>query len=127
MIDILLDLKHDFGKYLFLHLSHLTADSPEDMIREALRTALFETRRISGTVRTAEEIWGQYRSEIDALKYAFNGYDRLVQCVDDALSLHRFLIPESAPHPPHVGHIHKVARQVSEVIAQIIAEENSDR
>ena len=127
LTDILLDLKHDFGKYLFLHISHLTHDSPDDMVREALHTALFETRKIGGSVRCAEEIWMQYRAEIDALNYAFAGYDRLVRAIDDALALRRFLNPDFAPHTPHVGQIQKTAQQVLEVIGQIISEENCDR
>ena len=124
LIDILLDLKHDLGKYLFLHLSHLTSDSPAETTLDALKVALFETRTVGGRVESAEAIWGRYRQEIDALNYAFAGYDRLIRCVEDALAMRGFVDPAHATRAPHAGEVQQIARRVSETISDIIAEEN---
>jgi hypothetical protein len=126
LIDILLDLKHDLGKYLFLHLSHLTVDSPPDMVKDALKTALFETRKVGGRVQTAREIWDRYRSEIDALDYAFSSYELLRAAIAEALEMRRFLDADDSAPAPHVGQIQKIARQVSETIQQIIGEESDE-
>ena len=124
LIEILIDLKHDLGKYLFLHLSHLTVDSPADMVKDALKAALFETRKVGGRIQTALEIWDRYRDEIDALGYAFSGYGLLQEAVREALEMSRFLESGADVPPPHPGQIQKIARQVSECISQIIAEES---
>lgn len=126
LIDILMDLKHDLGKYIFLHLSHLTTDSPSDLIEDALHVALFKTRKISGQYQTAEQIWIRYKKEIEALDYSFPSYERLTKCVDAALSMESFLESSPPAHPIHVGQIQKIARQISETIVEIIEEEKKD-
>ena len=122
LIDILLDLKHDLGKYLFLHLSHLTADSPADATLEALKTALHDTRKVGGKPESAAAIWDRYRAEIDALNYSFDGYERLSQAVANALAMARFFDSSTSQRAPHVLEIQQTARKVSETIAEIIAE-----
>ncbi|MBN2340039.1 MAG: hypothetical protein JXX29_09595 [Deltaproteobacteria bacterium] len=126
LIDILMDLKHDLGKYVFLHLSHLTTDSPADMIEEALHAALFETRKIGVEHQSAEQIWLRYKSEIDALDYPFGGYERLVNAANETLAMKRFLTSGGESAPPHVGQIQKIARGISETIMQIIEEEQGE-
>ncbi|MBN2715498.1 MAG: hypothetical protein JXX14_06560 [Deltaproteobacteria bacterium] len=126
LIDILLDLKHDLGKYLFLHLSHLTADSPVEATLEALRVALLETRVVGGKPQSAAEIWQRYRQEIDALNYSFNGRERLNRVIEDALAMHTFIQNDNASRPPHAREVQQIARRLSETISEIIEAENSE-
>lgn len=125
LVEILMDLKHDLGKYMFLHLSHLTQDSPPDMVNEALHTALYETRTVSGVTQSAEQIWQRYKNELALLDYSFDGHARLISAVEAALSMQQFL-SRSNERPIHVRQIQKIARQISETISQLILEVQGD-
>ena len=102
-VDILLDLKHDLGKYLLLPLRMLPADASDEAFREALRRALFETRKQGTTVRSGADIWEEFRREL--VPFSSTGwYLRLSRDVAAALAL-ADRIPDPALHRPEATEI----------------------
>jgi len=72
VLDALLDLKHDLGKYLRMPLAMLPAEATESEVREALETALLKTRSGPKGVRTAEDLWSAFTEEVGS---ALDGYE----------------------------------------------------
>ena len=57
LLDAVLDLQHDLGKYMRQPFAFLPRNARADEVREALRMALHETRKGGLGVRTAREVW----------------------------------------------------------------------
>ncbi len=57
LIDLLLDLSHDLGKYVRMPLAFLPADADAEAVREAVRKAVLETRQGSKGTRSARSLW----------------------------------------------------------------------
>ncbi len=70
LVDALLDLQHDLGKYLNLPLAMLPTDATDDDVRQAAHEALFRTRRGPdgrggpSQVTGAAEIWAAFLAEV---------------------------------------------------------------
>lgn len=86
LLDALLDLRHDLGKYLVMPLSFLSDGATSDEIREAIRRALFETRVSRSEVRGARRLWEDFTAEIDATAVDDPHYATLRDRVTDALA-----------------------------------------
>lgn len=67
-LELLLDLKHDLGKYLLLPLSLLPRAADDAALRDALERALLRTRtrKVAGQeqVQGAREIWQAFAVEL---------------------------------------------------------------
>ena len=63
LLDILLDLKHDLGKYLRLPLALLPADASPKEVREALKTGLFSTRKSGVKTTSAQELFDETKDK----------------------------------------------------------------
>jgi hypothetical protein len=72
VLDALLDLKHDLGKYIRLPVAMLPAAASAEDLREALETALLRTRSGPAGTRTAEDLWNAFTDEAGA---AIDGYE----------------------------------------------------
>ena len=65
LVEILLDLQHDLGKYLRLPLVWLPADAGPEAIRRAATEAIRATRRTASGTRSAVELWAAFEAEVD--------------------------------------------------------------
>jgi hypothetical protein len=77
LLDALYDLKHDLGKYIRLPVAMLGSDAGQSDLRDALKTAIYETRRGPGGVHGSREIWDEFVRECDAGLKSFATYGRL--------------------------------------------------
>lgn len=57
LLDLLLDLQHDLGKYIRLPLAFLPKEADQESLRLALNKALLQTRSGPTGVVTAEQLW----------------------------------------------------------------------
>jgi len=85
-LDLLDELKHDLGKYIYLPVGFLPKDASSEAFTSAVHTAIFRTRRAQGTVESAHDIWERFCQEAGNLILHSTSYPRLVQAVDVALS-----------------------------------------
>ena len=67
-LELLLDLKHDLGKYLLLPLALLPKGADDAAVRDALERALLRTRtrQVEGKEQAqgAREIWQRFAAEL---------------------------------------------------------------
>ena len=64
ILELLDDLQHDLGKYVQLPLIMLPKDAEASVVRSAAYSALFETRRSSKGIESAEVLWTDFRAEV---------------------------------------------------------------
>ena len=91
LLDILMDLQHDLGKYIRLPLAMLPADPSADQLKDALEQALLRTREANGKAHPAREIWQAFLDESEGQWNRFSAYQKLVDSVKRALGWERFL------------------------------------
>lgn len=85
-LDALLDLKHDLGKYLRLPLTALPPEASDTDLREAVRTALFKTRRGPAGTRAARDLWCAFRDDVGAELTSRPAWTDLREAVEHALA-----------------------------------------
>ena len=85
LIDLLLELQHDLGKYLVMPLLFLPKEAGPEAIREALHKALFATREGPRGKRTARAIWEAFLDEGGAALRLARGLPQLSATVERAL------------------------------------------
>ncbi|MBR58740.1 MAG: hypothetical protein CMH54_12060 [Myxococcales bacterium] len=86
LLDALLDLQHDLGKYLTLPIAWLPEDCPESELRQAVLKALQETRTGPSGNRSAQEIWSSFVTTHSTEAKAHAVFDRIQQAVEQALA-----------------------------------------
>lgn len=86
LLDALSDLQHDLGKHIAMPVTMLPADATDADLREAVQTALTETRRSPAGTRNAYEIWEGFLVEIGDALTAVPGWNSLTVAVDQALA-----------------------------------------
>ncbi|MFH1529911.1 MAG: hypothetical protein ABIK09_04145 [Pseudomonadota bacterium] len=86
LLDALADLQHDLGKYIAMPVTMLPADATDADLREAVRSALGETRRGPTGLRTAQSIWGGFLAEVGETLAGAPGWNPLVVAVAKALA-----------------------------------------
>jgi hypothetical protein len=64
IVDAILDVKHDLGKYIRMPIAMLPVDAPDDAVRHATIQALRRTRVGPSGVRSARSIWGDFAAEV---------------------------------------------------------------
>jgi hypothetical protein len=95
-LDLLLDLKHDLGKYLLLPIGLLPKDADDDALREALRRALRQTRTSGGQAKSARELWQGFVAELGGELAHSAALAELSAAVERALGWERAL-EQAAP------------------------------
>ncbi len=85
-LDLLLDLKHDLGKYLVLPFALLPKDAAEPAVREALARALRQTRKGPRGAQGARELWSRFERELTAALPDSHGMRAVRAAVDRALA-----------------------------------------
>jgi len=64
IVDAVLDVKHDLGKYIRMPMVMLPVDAPASAVRESLLQALQRTRVGPRGVRSARAIWDDFAAEV---------------------------------------------------------------
>lgn len=99
-LELLLDLKHDLGKYLLLPLALLPRSADDRAVREALERALLctRTRRVAGgeEVESARAIWQRFASELADCEVASTRVAEVAAVVERALAWERVLLQPGA-------------------------------
>lgn len=95
-LDLLLDLKHDLGKYMMLPIALLPGDADAPALREALDRALRKTRSTRGVMRSAREIWQGFHDELASVLAPESGLDDLRLAVERALEWEHALAAQGA-------------------------------
>ncbi len=98
LIDALMDLKHDLGKYIRIPFSMLPRIASVREVESALETALRRTRSGPSGVRSAKEIWDAFTGEAGGSLESKKEYGALARAVAKALS-HEAAICGSVPMP----------------------------
>ncbi len=86
LVDALLDLQHDLGKYLRMPIAFLPREADASALRAALHKALRQTRSGPDGVRSARSLWGDFEREVGGALAGRPGYVRLVEAVRTALA-----------------------------------------
>ena len=95
-LDLLLDLKHDLGKYLLLPIALLPSDADAAALHDALERALRKTRSTRGVTRSAREIWQGFQAELADELAPGSGLDDLRVAVERALAWEHALAAHAA-------------------------------
>ena len=98
LIDALMDLKHDLGKYIRIPFSMLPQTASAREVESALETALRRTRSGPSGVRSAKEIWDVFAEEAGDALESKKEYGALARAVAKALS-HEAALCGSVPMP----------------------------
>jgi hypothetical protein len=86
LLELLVDLKHDLGKYIRLPVAMLPRDAGADEVRAALRQALLSTRKSATGTRSARQIWEAFLAEAGDRLRESPGFTRLAGAVETALA-----------------------------------------
>lgn len=86
LVDALMDLQHDLGKYVWLPLAMLPADAGPAAVRAAAADALLRTRRGPGGVTSAAEIWAAFTEEVGEALDDAPGFEAVRATVARALA-----------------------------------------
>jgi hypothetical protein len=86
MLDVLMDLKHDLGKYIRMPLAMLPAGAGDEEVTDAVRRGLLETRRGPAGVRSARGLWDEFTVEAKGALGNRAGWQRLESAVFTALT-----------------------------------------
>jgi hypothetical protein len=129
-LELLLDLKHDLGKYLLLPIALLPKNAGDAAVRDALTRALLQTRtrRVpadpSATPHVgAAELWRSAQAELERSGCAREGLLRIDAAVQRALSWQDALASEAALDRSAVE---RDLGAVQRVIAELIDEARRD-
>jgi hypothetical protein len=105
-LELLLDLKHDLGKYLLLPLALLPKNADDAALRDALMRALLQTRtrRVpadpnggnGGKHVSAEELWRDAAAELQRSGCAREALARIDAAVQRALAWQHALARQGA-------------------------------
>ena len=122
LLDILLDVKHDLGKYVRLPLAMLAEDASESEARAALTAALLATRTGPSGTRPARAIWDGFREEIGDRLADRTGWAPLVAAVDEALAQERHVTCGCTSLPPYsvlLAVLSAVGERIDDLIGEV--------
>ena len=125
LIDALMDLKHDLGKYIRIPFSMLSQTASAGEVESALETALRRTRSGPSGVRSAKEIWDAFAGEVGDVLKSKKEYGALAGAVEKALS-HEAALGGSAPMPDREtleADMAKVGKCIQELVEEVARDE----
>lgn len=118
LVDLLLDMKHDLGKYIVMPVAMLPADAPQQALRDALHRALRETRPTGGAARSAAELWEGFVAEGGQPLRELSGFSAVEAAMTTAANWNRSLDNEA---PIDRQALLSDLRTVGETIGSLIA------
>ena len=121
LIDLVLELQHDLGKYLRLPVAMLPAESGPEDLRAAVVEAVYRTRRGPRGERGAQEIWHDLGAESAGGLDAFGAWERVGRAVEQALGLGA-QARSGAPLPSRedaLAQLSEVASASAELLAEV--------
>ena len=121
LIDALMDLKHDLGKYILLPVSMLPADVDQEELRAALASALRNTRVGPESVSNARDIWQAFLTEAEQAATEYKKFVNLRDAVEAALALETQLAADTFLDRSSIT---KILQNVSERIWMLVEEVN---
>ena len=86
IVDAILDVKHDLGKYIRMPIAMLPEDATDTAVRDALLHALRRTRVGSRGVRSARSIWDDFAAEVAPMLGGEPAFVALTEAVARALA-----------------------------------------
>jgi hypothetical protein len=119
LLDALLDLKHDLGKYIRLPVAMLPADAGAEELRQALATAINQTRKGPAGARSAAEIWAAFLDEVGGAIDRFDAAARLRAAVDRALAWGDRIGDDELERPAIEGDLSAVGTSVQRLIEEV--------
>lgn len=119
VVDALMDLKHDLGKYLLIPFSMLSDFPTKQDVHEAIRNALFATRKKGDQFIPAVDLWNGFLDEVGAFVQKLNGFHRLDAAVKKVLGLKTLLDSDGFMDK---GTLVEIAEQVSHCIWALVQE-----
>lgn len=120
LLDALLELQHDLGKYLSLPLAWLPPDAGPDEVREAALKALKKTRTSPTGSRSARDLWQAFLDEAEGGLKEAGKWPPLKTAVARALAWTETI--EMADAPPDRAMITEDFRRVTNAIRDLIKE-----
>jgi len=84
LLDLLMDMKHDLGKYIVMPVAMLPTDASPTQLREALRRALLQTRGEGEAAHSAQVLWRGFVQEGGEPLRALAGFAQLQAAVERA-------------------------------------------
>ena len=64
LVEQLVDIRHDLGKYITFEVRFLGADPQDEELREALKSDLYSTLRRGEHVLSAWDVWEKLRPDV---------------------------------------------------------------
>ena len=86
IVDAILDVKHDLGKYIRMPIAMLPDDAPDGALKEAILQALQRTRTGPKGPRSARSIWEGFEAEVGGALRGEPGFAALAASVARALA-----------------------------------------
>jgi hypothetical protein len=86
IVDAVLDVKHDLGKYIRMPIAMLPVGAPDALVRVALLQALQKTRTGPKGVRSARSIWDAFSAEVAEVLKEKPAFAVLAEAVARALT-----------------------------------------
>ncbi|MGD8861803.1 MAG: hypothetical protein PVI30_17465 [Myxococcales bacterium] len=127
LLELLLELRHDLGKYLRMPLTMLPRDAGDGALREALERALLHTRTGPTGVRSAEQIFADFEAQLDGRLEGSAGLQQLRRRLQAALCWSELLEkPAAPPSPVDRAALMADLDAVSDAIDALIAEVGDD-
>lgn len=124
VLEDLLGLKHDLGKYIRLPLAMLDEEASQAEVRKALERALFKTMKKGAAFTGAREIWESFLSAAGDLLSEFDTFVELEKTVEQALSWESALADRSliVDRPMMEDDLEAVAQAIQAVIEEVSGE-----
>jgi len=86
IVDAILDVKHDLGKYIRMPIAMLPDDATDSALKEALLQALQRTRTGPKGPRSARSIWEGFAAEVGTALGKEPAFGAAAEAVERALA-----------------------------------------
>jgi hypothetical protein len=120
IVDAILDVKHDLGKYIRMPIAMLPDDAPDAALKEALLQALRRTRTGPKGPRSARAIWEGFEAEVRGALRGEPAFDALAAAVRRALAWEeRAVAPEPVERDRVAADFAAVGARIQELLDEV--------
>jgi len=99
LLDLLMDLQHDLGKYIRMPLGFLPANASDEEVHRALDKALLKTRATPSGTRSARGLWMAFCAVARPMLDGEPLFADLERAVDRALAWESHALAQPGPLP----------------------------